>query len=182
MSTIIIKKNIKDKLHAAVVLDVASLEVGDAIALLKVCGELIDEQQKLKKITNRSEHSWSTVEEYMEDKLAEDSDDRKCLFGAESRAGCKIKAKANKAKKPASSRWQSLDLCPMQCRVLFFLHSNHFLNWELLHKILLVVQKYLIGASYSLGVQCGKFGHFRRARPLLSQASEQLLFQELSAA
>ena len=36
--------------------------------------------------------------------LSEDSDDEKRLFRTESRAGCKIKAKAIKAMKPASNR------------------------------------------------------------------------------
>ena len=96
--------------------------------------------------------------------------------GAESRAGHKIKAKANKAKKPASNRGQS-----------------HFFNWsgygssgvlgtgytpqQLFSQLGAARQTpsssaISIGTSYGPCFQCGKIAHFRRACLLLSQASK----------
>ena len=42
--------------------------------------DLLHERQKLIKIADRSDRGWATVDEYVEDELAEDSDDEKRLF------------------------------------------------------------------------------------------------------
>ena len=63
---------------------------------------LINNRQKLIKVADRSEHGWVTVEEYVTDELAENSDDEKRLFKAETRRGRKLKASSkSKVKKPA---------------------------------------------------------------------------------
>ena len=43
--------------------------------LLEESKKLLCERQKLIRIADRSEHGWATVEEYMEDELADNSDD-----------------------------------------------------------------------------------------------------------
>ena len=55
-------------------------------------------------MADRSEHGWATVKEYLEDELADNSDDEKRMQKAEFRAGRKLKAAAAKnAKKKAGS-------------------------------------------------------------------------------
>jgi uncharacterized protein YeaO (DUF488 family) len=64
--------------------------------------KLVCERQKLIRLADRSEHGWATVEEYLEDELADNSDDEKRMQKAEFRAGRKLKAAAAKtAKKKA---------------------------------------------------------------------------------
>ena len=41
--------------------------------------KLVCECQKLIRMDDRSEHGWATVEEYLEDELAANSDDEKCM-------------------------------------------------------------------------------------------------------
>ena len=170
-------EDVKDKFQAAAaVLDVTPPDVEKAKALLKEGEDLVDKRQKLIKIADRSEHGWSTVEEYVEDELAEDSDDEKRLFRAESRAGRKMKAKANKAKKPAGNRGRS-----------HFFNRSGFGSSGVQGTGFTPQQPFpqlgaarqtpassaiSIGTSYGPCFQCGKIGHFRRACPLLSQASK----------
>ena len=69
--------------------------------------KLIEERQKQIRIADRSEYGWATVEEYMDDELAENSDDEKRMFKAELRAGRKRKAAEaakNKARKGTSAK------------------------------------------------------------------------------
>ena len=61
--------------------------------------KLICERQKLIRMADRSEHGWATVEEYLEDELADNSDDEKRMQKAEFRAGRKLKAAAAKTAK-----------------------------------------------------------------------------------
>ena len=156
-------------------LDVTPPEVEKAKALLKESEELVDKRQMLIKSVDRSEHGWSTVEEYIDDELAEDSDDEKRLFRAESRAGHKIKAKAIKEIKPASNRG---------CNQFF--NRSGFGSSEVQGSGFTPQQTFpklaarqtpsssvnSIGTSYGPCFQYGKIGHFRRACPLLSQASK----------
>ena len=64
--------------------------------LLEEGKKLLCERQKLIRIADRSEHGWATVEEYMEDELADNSDDEKRIQKAEVRAGRKLKTTAAK--------------------------------------------------------------------------------------
>ena len=84
-----------------------SPEIDRARKNLKEGEELICQRQKLIKIVDRSEHGRATVEEYVMDELADDSDNKKRLFRAENRAGRKLKAskaKRTKGKFPYSDR------------------------------------------------------------------------------
>ena len=65
--------------------------------------KFVCERQKWIRMADRSEHGWATMEEYLEDELA-DNDDEKRMQKAEFQAGRKLKATAAKnAKKKAGS-------------------------------------------------------------------------------
>ena len=71
--------------------------IDKARSLLQYGEKLPDIRQK-NTAADRSEHEWSTVTEYEEDELVENSDDEKRLFWAEARAGRKTKQKIQAAK------------------------------------------------------------------------------------
>ena len=70
--------------------------VEKAKTLLEEGEGLILERQKHIKIADRSENGWATVDEYVEDELADNSDDEKRLSRADARATRKLKAAAQK--------------------------------------------------------------------------------------
>ena len=78
--------------------------VSKAKTLLEEGEKLLVDRQKLLRIADRSENGWATVEEYMEDELADNSDDEKRIQKAEMRAGRKLKAAAAAKRKKAVSR------------------------------------------------------------------------------
>ena len=61
---------------------------------------LLEEQQKLIRLADRSEHSWSVVDEYTADNLADDSDDERRIEKAKRAA----ERKAGKQRKKRSSQ------------------------------------------------------------------------------
>ena len=81
--------------------------VEKAKTLLEEGTKLVCERQKLIRMADRSEHGWVIVEEYLEDELADNSDDDKRMQKAEYRAGRRVKAAAAKnSKKKAGSIMQ----------------------------------------------------------------------------
>ena len=93
-------EQVRDKVESAVAaLELPSPAVEKARTLLKEGEKLIDARQKNIKIADRSEHGWATVQEYEEDELADNSDDEKRLFRAETRAGRKLKQKTSRMQK-----------------------------------------------------------------------------------
>ena len=60
--------------------------------VLKEGEKLILYRQKLIRIADRSEFNWATVQEYEDDELAENSDDKKRLLKSEIRANRIMKA------------------------------------------------------------------------------------------
>ena len=67
------------------------MKLSDAAKTLLGEGEkLIAERQKHIRIPDRSENGWATVEEYMENELADNSDDVKRLSRADVWAGKKL--------------------------------------------------------------------------------------------
>ena len=78
--------------------------VEKAKTLLEEGAKLVSEKQKLIRTADMSEHGWATIEEYLEDELAENSDDEKRMQKAEYRAGRKLKAAAAKTGKKKSMR------------------------------------------------------------------------------
>ena len=66
--------------------------VEKAKTLLEEGEKLILDRQKHIRIADRSEYGWATVDEYVENELADGSDDEKRLSRADARAGKKLKA------------------------------------------------------------------------------------------
>ena len=64
--------------------------------------QLIARRQKLLKLADRSEFGWAVVEEYIDDDLAEDSDDEKRIERAERAAERKIVKKRRLEEKEAA--------------------------------------------------------------------------------
>ena len=52
---------------------------------------LVNKRMKLIKIADKSQYSWATVEEYLSDELASDTDDEKRMTRSENRAAKKMK-------------------------------------------------------------------------------------------
>ena len=84
---------------AANSLDSAPPAVERAKEELRDGERLLVARQKAIRIADFSEYGWATVDEYEEDKLAENSDDEKRLYRVEMRAGRKLKAAAAKNRK-----------------------------------------------------------------------------------
>ena len=87
-------------------LDSMPPDIDKAKKALEEGEELITNRQKHIKVADRSEFGWATVEEYVADELADNSDDEKRLFKAEARAGRKVKTAKSKAKKQPNKRVQ----------------------------------------------------------------------------
>ena len=62
---------------------------------------LVTKRMKVIKIADKSQYSWATVQEFLSDELASDSEDEKRLFRSERRAEKKVK----KAKKKRSRKY-----------------------------------------------------------------------------
>ena len=96
-----VNEDVKEKLsEAETALNQTPVAIERAKTAIQEGMEIINKRQKLIKIADRSEHGWATVDEYIEDALADNSDDEKRLFKAEARVGRKVKAvQAAKLKK-----------------------------------------------------------------------------------
>ena len=77
-----------------------------AKALLDQGSEIILKRIKSIKLADRSPHGWLTVNEYLSDDLASDSEDEKRIDRSEKRASTKIK-ESGKARKKRKERLQS---------------------------------------------------------------------------
>ena len=99
-----INEEVKEKLtEAETTLSRMPAAVESARTAIAEGMSLINKRQKLFKIAVRSKYGWATGDEYVEDELADNSDDEKHLFRAEARAGRKLKtAQAVKLKKRKS--------------------------------------------------------------------------------
>ena len=68
---------------------------------------LATKRMKVIKIADKSQYSWATVQEYLSDELASDSEDEKRLFRSERRAEKKVKeAKKKRSQKFQNQRYQ----------------------------------------------------------------------------
>ena len=96
-----VNEDVKEKLsEAETALNQTPVAIERAKTAIQEGMEIINKRQKLIKIADRSEHGWATVDEYVEDELADNSDDEKHLFKAEARAESKVKVvQAAKLKK-----------------------------------------------------------------------------------
>ena len=99
-----INEEVKEKLtEAETTLSRMPAAVESARTAIAEGMSLINKRQKLIKIADRSKYGWATVDEYVEDELADNLDDEKHQFRAEARAGRKLKtAQAVKLKQRKS--------------------------------------------------------------------------------
>ena len=68
---------------------------------------LVTKRIKVIKIADKSQYSWTTVQEYLSDELATNSEDEKRLFRSEKRAKKKVKeAKKKRSQKYQNQRYQ----------------------------------------------------------------------------
>ncbi|CAH3176092.1 unnamed protein product [Porites lobata] len=100
--------------HAESVLDKLESAKGalnaNAISKAKTAIEegiaLVTKRMKVIKIADKSQYSWATVQEYLSDELASDSEDEKRLFRSERRAEKKVKD--SKKKRSQNSTYREL--------------------------------------------------------------------------
>ena len=160
--------SVEDKIkEAQLALDKTPPAVEKAKTALVEGEKLIAVRQKLIKIADRSEHGWSTVDEYMDDELADNSDDEKRLFRAEQRAGRRVKSQSNNklgrrkagvsARKLAAVGQQPAPVTPH----IQLLPSGIVMPQTATSNRPAITRP--IGPCF----QCGKEGHFRRFCPLL---------------
>ena len=129
--------------------------------------ELITNRQKLIKIADRSEFGWSTVDEYVEDELADNSDDEKRLFRAEGRAKRKHKTNEEKKKKQLNRKqpFRRENKFPRSTQsVVGF--PNQVPSRNIMQNSLLLAHNGTANAPLGPCFQCGKAGHLRRYCPL----------------
>lgn len=154
--------------------------VEKAKTLLEEGEKVIVDRQKHIRIADRSENGWATVEEYVEDELADGSDDEKRLNRADARAGKKLKAQKSGRgmRKPT----------PFVYRRTFNTFSNYnarsvpfpsqgaqFTPSGMYHPMIPVqhsAAKYPAGTGVSMAntgpcFECGMVGHFRKYCPRL---------------
>lgn len=129
--------------------------------------QLITNRQKLIKIADRSEFGWSTVEEYVEDELADNSDDEKRLLRAEGRAKRKYKANEEKKKKQ-HDRKQFLKRDIRFPRTANSIRDGPNQSHSRNNPIPLA-NNGTISSPLGPCFQCGKTGHLRRYCPLNSK-------------
>ena len=139
-------------------------------------------------IADRSECGWPTVAEYEDEELADNSDDEKCLFRAEVRAGRKLKQKSAReqkkkggaSKKPFRSSWSSPapwsgEHAQSSSAAAAFTPGMQLFVPQLFNQGPAMVRHTPTapaGAS-QLGSYflCGRMGHYRKACPLLQNVA-----------
>ena len=141
---------------------------------IKEGNKLLKFRQKLIRIADRSEYGWATVEEYLEDELADGEDDEKIIQRSDFRAGKKLKAsRGAKGKKvPFKKRAPGVSL-PQGYNSSQASSSGVA---QLVGALLPAISKWptnvnpgTASGSRNIGpcFYCGKPGHFRKSCPLL---------------
>ena len=65
---------------------------------------LLHNRQKLIKLADKSEFGWATVQEYIDDELADDEADASKIKKAEKRAGARVKSLQKKKRKTVQTK------------------------------------------------------------------------------
>ena len=166
-----VNEDVKEKLsEPEMALNQTPVAIERAKTAIQEGMEIINKRQKLIKIADRSEHGWATVDEYVEDELADNSDDEKHLFKAEARAGRKVKAiqaaKLKKKKGTFPRKPQYATSSGMATGLATGSQQLAQLPWQ--HP-----GRNAYPPSQNLGpcFQSGKLGHFRKSCPLLQSSS-----------
>ena len=153
---------VEDKLDACVVaLQETPPAIEKAKSVLEEGKLLITKRQKLIKIADRSEYGWATVDEYVEDELAEGKEDERRLFRAEGRAKRRHKAYEDKRKSNRKQPIRNRSKPQSQPQVLS--HSQYVAGKS-------ASQPIQSGASMSANsigpcFSCGQMGHLKRFCP-----------------
>ena len=89
---------------------------------------LVTKRMKVIKIAHKSQYSWATVQEYLSDELASDSEDEKRLFRSERRAEKKVKdVKKKRSQKYQHQRFQPhpplITVLPYRLRMRFLIQG-----------------------------------------------------------
>lgn len=146
-------------------------EIGSVNRLSKKLDEIvndIEKRNKMIRLADRSSEGWLTVEEYMPDELANDSDDSRKLRQAEARANKKKKMQASR--KPSSTYSSAAQYQQLQQRKVTSLSFNdRFRNaplnpgnhWNPLQPNNFGKYQHPTNICYL----CGETGHWRNACP-----------------
>ena len=159
----IFNSSLEEKLDScATALEKSAPDLDKARCSLEEGMKLPKDRQKLIKIADRSEFGWSTVAEYVEDELAENSDDEKRLFRAEGRAKRKHRAYEEKKQKASRKPFGRRD-SKMVSSARYSMagpSTNRFLSPS--------VGAVATGTGNEIGpcFACGKMGHLRRYCPI----------------
>ena len=89
---------------------IRAIDSGDsarAKEALKEGTDLLNKRQKLIKLADKSEFGWATINEYLDDELADDESDARKIKKAEKRASDKAKASQDKKRKLSKTNHQS---------------------------------------------------------------------------
>eukprot|EP00731_Ephydatia_muelleri_P003678 Em0001g3678a len=116
--------------------------------------ELLTHRKKLIKLADRSEVGWAVVEEYVDDDLADDSDDERRMEKAERAAERKVAAKRRKEREAGAKRARLSEPEPLAPEGKRPLRAREPAG-------LVAVPRSAPGACH----QCGEFGHWRRDCP-----------------
>ena len=155
--------SIEDKLDACTsALDEAPPAIDKARDIITEGKKLINARQKLIKIADRSECGWATVEEYMADELASDSDDEKRLFRAENRAKRKLKNEQKKNKTTRKPYLFRKDIGKLVQSDLSESGPSKVIAPSMTRPVTPVAPS---GGMLGPCFQCGKPGHLRRFCP-----------------
>ena len=114
--------------------------------------KLISERQKHILLADKSDYGWAMVVEYKKHSLADDSDDEKRIFKAESRARASVNALKKKKKVPASAESTPPNPPPSQAR-----------------PILSLVPGFSPRPKSGTCFACGKPGHWRASCSTMAQ-------------
>ena len=140
---------------------------GRAKEELKEGISLLRERQKLIKIADKSEFGWSTINEYVDDELADNEVDAKKIKKAEKRAADKLKSVQEKKRKVRKPQSANLAQGNSYTNAGFTAH-----NWRYFRP---QSGRYFGDRQFDTCFRCGRRGHWAAACSLPKQSSTATL-------
>ena len=123
---------------------------------------LCKERQKLILLADKSKYGWKTVGEYLTRELADNSDDEKKIYRAESRAARNMKRPISRRQEPRAQRFMDTGVSPIP--TIISRGSTPSPQPPRSYS-----QKVSPGACFS----CGKLGHWRSSCPFIQRTPSQ---------